>query len=104
MGAVQEDRKEGMGSLEGRPGPKARSTAQEDSRRATCLSLRPSHRVTPFSPPNQCHCPMPAARPPLTRPPSVLPAGAEATPGLEGGGGRAETPKSQRTPTGLKSF
>lgn len=37
MGAVQEDRKEGMGSLEGRPGPKARSTAQEDSRRATCL-------------------------------------------------------------------
>ena len=75
-----------------------------------CLHLDLSLRVAPPLHPTRGHVPLPTA-PPLTcgcaeqlLPSSLLPAGAETTPGLEGRQGSADTQQSKCTRSGLKSF
>ena len=75
-----------------------------------CLYLGLSLRIAPPLRCTQGHAPLPSAAP-LTcgcaeqsLPSSLLPAGGETTPGLEGRQGSADPQQSKCTPSGLKSF
>lgn len=113
VGALQEDRKERtIGRRERKTqkrkkGHKAGNKAQDDGKRATCLSLHLSPRVTHYCPASNGIGPSTLLLPVLllshvcvgkSLSTSFLPAG------LEEGGDCAGTPEPWCTPTGLISF